>query len=115
MLKKAVIANPQSINVRVALVSFYTRKGDGKQALLAAQEANTALPNDPRTLDLLGQVQLATGDATLAVDTFGKLVTAQPGNAEPLMRLARALVALKDYDNAIEKLREALKIKPGFL
>jgi len=112
LLKKAVIANPQSINVRVALVTFYTRKGDSKQALLAAQEANTALPNDPRTLELLGQVQLATGDATLAVDTFSKQVTAQPGAVEPLMRLAGALVALKDYDKAIEKLREALKINP---
>ena len=114
LLKKAVIANPQSINVRVALVTFYTRKGDGKQALSAAQEANNALPNDPRTLELLGQVQLATGDATLAVDTFGKLVTAQPGAVEPLMRLAGALVALKDYDKAIEKLREAQKINPDF-
>jgi putative PEP-CTERM system TPR-repeat lipoprotein len=112
LLKKAVVANPQSINARVALVSFYTRKGDGKQALLAAQEANNALPNDPRTLELLGRVQLVTGDATLAADTFGKLVAAQPGAAEPLMRLAGALAALKDYDKAIEKLREALKINP---
>jgi cellulose synthase operon protein C len=112
LLKKAVTANPQSINARVALVSFYARKGDSKQALNAAQDANAALPSDPRTLDLLGQIQLATGDATLAVATFGKLVTAQPGVVEPLLRLAGALVALKDYDKAIEKLREALTIKP---
>ena len=112
LLKKAVVANPQSINVRVALVTFYVRKGDGKQALLAAQEANTALPNDPRTLELLGGVQQATGDATQAVGTFTKLVAAQPGAVEPLLRLAGALVALKDYDKAIEKLREALRIKP---
>ncbi len=39
-------------------------------------------------------------------------MTAQPGAVEPLMRLAGALVALKDYDKAIEKLREALKINP---
>jgi cellulose synthase operon protein C len=112
LLKKAVTVNPQSIDARVALVSFYGRKGDTKQALLAAQEANTALPNDPRMLQLLGMVQQAAGDATLAVGTFSKLVKAQPGMVEPLMRLAGALVALKDYDKAIEKLREALTIKP---
>jgi cellulose synthase operon protein C len=112
LLKRAVTANPQSINARAALVGFYARKGDGKQALLAAQEANAALPNDPRTLELLGQVQQLTGDATLAVGTFSKLVAAQPGAAEPLLRLAAALVALKDYDKAIEKLREALTINP---
>jgi cellulose synthase operon protein C len=112
VLKKAVTANAQSVNARAALVSFYLRRGDGKQALLAAQEANTALPNDPRTLELLGQVQLATGDATLAVGTFGKLVAARSGAVEPLMRLARALVVVKDYDKAVERLREALAINP---
>jgi putative PEP-CTERM system TPR-repeat lipoprotein len=114
LLKKAVTANPQSINARNALVTFYARKGDGKQALLAAQEANAALPDDPRTLELLGQMQQATGDAAQAVGTFNKLVAAQPGAVVPLVRVAGALVALKDYDKAIEKLREALKINPDF-
>jgi putative PEP-CTERM system TPR-repeat lipoprotein len=114
LLKKAVTANPQSINGRVALVAFYARKGDGKQALLAAQEANAALPNDPRTLELLGQTQQTTGDATQAVGTFSKLVAAQPGMVEPLLRLAGSLAASKEYDKAIEKLREALKINPEF-
>ena len=104
--------NPQSISAWVALVNFYGQKGDIKQAQLAAQEANTALPNDPRALELLGQIQLAAGDATLAVGTFNKLVAARPGSVEPLMRLARALVVVKDYDRAVEKLREALAINP---
>lgn len=112
LLKKAVTVNPQSMNARAALVTFYLRKGDSKQAQLAAQEANDALPNDARTLELLGQVQLATGDSTLAVGTFNKLVAARPGTVEPLILLARALVLAKDYDRAVEKLREALVIKP---
>jgi cellulose synthase operon protein C len=112
LLKKAMTANPQSINVRVALVTFYAQRGDGKQALLAAQEANAALSNDPRTLELLGQVQQATGDVTLAVGTFSKLVAAQPDALGPLLHLAGALVAAKDYDKAIEKMREAQKINP---
>ena len=112
LLKKALTANPQSISARTALVNFYIQRGDGKQAQLAAQDANAALPNDPRTLEMLGQVQLATGDAMLAVGTFNKLVAARPGSVEPLIRLARALVAVKDYDKAVEKLREALAINP---
>jgi len=113
LLKKAVSANPQSFSARTALVNFYAQKGDGKQAQLAAQDANAALPNDLRTLELLGQVQLTTGDPTLAVGTFNKLVAARPGSVEPLIRLARALVVVKDYDKAVEKLREALVINPG--
>ena len=112
LIKKAVTANPQSLNARIALVNFYTQRGDTKQAQLAAQDANIAIPDDPRTLQILGQVQLAAGDATLAVGTFNKLVAARPGAAEPLLLLARALVAAKDYDRAIEKLRAALTINP---
>jgi putative PEP-CTERM system TPR-repeat lipoprotein len=112
LLKKAVTVSPQSINARLALVNFYVQKGDRKQALLAAQDANAALPNDPGALELLGQVQLATGEATQAVATFNKLVAARPGSVEPLMRLVRALVAVKDYDKAVERLREALAINP---
>ena len=113
LLKKAVVANPQSVNVRLAIVNFYMRKGDAKQALLAAQEANAALPDDPRMLDLLGQVQVATGDTSLAVGTFSKLVAAQPGATDPLLHLAGALAVAKEYDKAIAKLREALAINPG--
>ncbi len=114
LLKKAVTADPQAMNARAALATFYLKKGDAKQALLVAQEANAALPSDPLTLDLLGQVQLATGDATVAVATFTKLVAARPGVVEPLVRLAQALVAAKEYDRAVDKLREALTINPEF-
>ena len=110
LLKRAVAANPQSIPPRIALVQMYARRGDGKQALLAAQEAATALPNDPRALELLGEAQLATGEPKLALETFTKLVAAQPQSTGALMLLARTLVVLKDYDKAIETLRSALAI-----
>ena len=114
VLKRAVTANAQSVSARVALTTFYLRRGDGRQALAAAEEANAALANDPRTLELLGQVQLSTGEPMLAVATFNKLVAAKPGSVEPLVRLAGALVVAKDYDKAVDKLREALTINPEF-
>ncbi|HTS23457.1 MAG TPA: XrtA/PEP-CTERM system TPR-repeat protein PrsT [Casimicrobiaceae bacterium] len=112
LIKKAIAANPQSIGARVALVNFYVGRGDLKQAQLAAQDANAAIPNDPRTLEVLGQVQLAAGDSTLAIGTFTKLVALRPGTVDPLMRLARALIVAKDYDRAIDKLRDALLLNP---
>ena len=115
LLKKAVAANPQGINARGALASFYLRKGDARQALLVAQEANAALPNDVLTIELLGQVQLATGDATQAVATFTRLVAARPGVIEPLMRLVQALLAAKEPDKAVERLREVLTLNPDYV
>jgi putative PEP-CTERM system TPR-repeat lipoprotein len=115
ILKKAITVNPQSVGARSALISFYAQRGDLKQAQFAAQEATALLPNEPHLLELLGQVQLAAGDTTLAVGTFNKLVASRPGSVDALMRLARALVAAKDYDRAIDKLREALLINPELL
>ena len=115
LIKRAVAAAPQSASARAALVAFYMRKGDSKQALLTAQDASSALPNDPRMLDLLGRVQMATGDASLAVGTFTKLVAARPGAVEPLILLARSLVLVKEYDRAIARLREALVIQPDLV
>ena len=114
IVKKAITVNPQSVGARSALVSFYVQRGDLKQAQLAAQDATAALPNEPHMLELLGNVQLAEGDTTLAIGTFTKLVASRPGTVDPLMRLARALVAAKDYDRAIDKLHEALLINPDF-
>ncbi|HXX84671.1 MAG TPA: XrtA/PEP-CTERM system TPR-repeat protein PrsT [Casimicrobiaceae bacterium] len=113
LLKRAVEANPQSVAARVALANFYVRRGDTRQALLVAQDAASAIPNDPRTVDLLGQAQLAAGNSTQALETFNKLATMRPDTVEPLLRLARALAAAKDYDKAIEELREVLKINPS--
>jgi putative PEP-CTERM system TPR-repeat lipoprotein len=112
LIKRAVTASPQSFAPRLALINFYLRKGDAKQAQLAAQEANAAQPNDARTLEMLGQIQLASGETTLAIGTFNKLVAARPGSPDALMRLGRALAVAKDYDRAIERMREALKINP---
>jgi putative PEP-CTERM system TPR-repeat lipoprotein len=112
LIKKAIAVNPQSVGARVTLVNFYGQRGDLKQAQLAAQDAIAALPNEPRLLELLGQLQLAAGDATLAVGTYTKLVASRPGSVDALMRLARAMVVAKDYDRAIDKLREALLINP---
>ena len=114
VLKKAVTANPQSLAARAALVGFYTKRGDFKQALLAAQDAYAAQPTEPRTLEMLGQVQLAAGEAALAIGTFSKLVAARPGSVEPLMLLAHAEIVAKDYDRAVEKMREALLINPDY-
>ena len=112
LLKKAVIANPQSISARSALVNFYVQKGDGKQAQLAAQEANTPCRTILEHSSCWGRSNWQQATRTLAVGTFSKLVAARPGAVEPLLRLARALVAVKDYDKAVEKLREALAINP---
>jgi len=112
-LERAVTANPGSVNARLALISYLGRSKDLKGALTAAQAARAAMPNDARILDALGLVQLAAGETAQATTTFNALVTLQPDSPAPLLRLARAQGAAKDYDGAIGSLRRALALRPG--
>jgi cellulose synthase operon protein C len=114
-LDRAIKANPNSVQSRVALVSFHTKQADIKSALAAAQAATTVLPNEPRIIEALGSAQITAGEFNPAIETFNKLVRMQPESPFPLMRLASAQYAAKSVDAAIATLRKALAIKPDLL
>jgi len=84
-----------------------------REALAAAQEASSALGNDPRVMDALGRAQLASGDTNQAIETFNRLAAAEPTSAAPQLRLASVYLARKETDKAIEALRRAQKISPN--
>ncbi len=63
-------------------------------------------------LSALGSIQAASGSTTQAVETFKHWVRVQPQNAAALLKLAEAQLVAKDYDGAIESLRQALAIQP---
>jgi len=112
---RAIRADPSSVPPRIALINFLARSRDLKAALTAAQEANTAMPNEPRILDALGLAQLANGQANEAIETFNRLATALPDSPLPLMRLASAQSAAKQIEAPIQALQKALVMKPDLL
>ena len=114
-LNSAIKANPGSTAARVMLVRHLAKSGNAKAALSAAQAASTAFPADPLILDVLGLAQLAAGETTQAIESFGKLVAMQPDSPHPLMRLASAQYSAKQVDEPIRALRKALSLEPGLL
>jgi putative PEP-CTERM system TPR-repeat lipoprotein len=114
-IERAVKSDPSSVGARVALVESLLRSGDTKKALIAAQEASVAAPNDPRVLEALGVAQQAAGDVNQAIATFQKLASTVPRSASPLLRLAGAYVAAKDYTGAVQALRKALSSHPNLV
>ena len=115
LLTKAVEANPTDLRARLLLIELYLRTNDTEQANAAAQSAVAALPQSPEALDALGRAQQASGDLNQALATFGKLATMQPLSPQPLMRVASAQIAAKNYLAAEQSLRKALEIKPDLL
>jgi cellulose synthase operon protein C len=99
----------------VALVGFHTKQADVKAALVAAQSAQTAMPNEPRIVEALGIAQVAAGELSQGVETFNKLTRMQPDSPLPLMRLASAQYAAKSVDMAITTWRKVITMKPDLL
>lgn len=114
-LREAVKVNPVEPRPHVALVTHLIGIGDAKAALLAAQDATAALPNNTEVMDTLGRAELAAGDHQRALSTFKKLASLQPRNAGPEMRLAETYAAMKDSDAAARSLRRAADLQPGNL
>ncbi len=115
LLREAIKGNPTDATVRTALTSNLKRKNDFKGAVLAAQEAVAALPNSPEMLDQLGLMQLASGDANQALNTFRKFAAMRSNDVLPYMRMADANIVIKDLDSAKASLKRAIEIKPGYL
>lgn len=111
-IDKAIVVNPASVGSRLALIRYEASQHDGKAAIAAAQSALAVIPDNPQLLEALGSSQLVGGEANQAAETFKKLTQLQPQNVAPLIRLAEAQVALKDYSAAIDAERKALALKP---
>lgn len=112
LLHKAVALNPQSANVRLALINYHLRAKDPRAALTAAQEAAAALPNDARVIEALAMAQEAAGETNQALESLNRLIALRPGTADPLLKLAALHARSGAYERAIDALRRAQKLAP---
>ena len=111
-LEKAIAANPASVRPRLALIGFLGQQKDAKGALAASQAAQTAFPDNPEVLEILGAAQQGAGESNQALETFTRATKMQPQNPAPLTRLAAVQNSLKDYDGAIASLQKAIVLQP---
>jgi cellulose synthase operon protein C len=111
-IDRAILADPGSYRARLALIAYYSRIPDMRAALTAAQQAEASFKNEPSIIDALGMAQMAVGENNQAIDTFGRLVQLQPQSANPLIRLADAQVATRDFASARSTLQKAVALQP---
>ena len=114
-LNLAVLTNPDDAYSRLAVINQHLSQKDYKAALVAAQGAVAALPEDFDLLGKLGQVLLANGDTNQAQTTFQKMVSVQPRSIPGLLGLADAQLAAKDDEAAVRTVRKALDLAPDSL
>ena len=115
LLERAVAGNPSSPDVRVAMIRYWLGTKNFDKAINAAQDAHTALPDNPDILDNLGLAQLSAGQTNQAISSFNKLAGLRPDSPAPLLRLAGIYLREKQNELASESLRRALVLKPDLV
>ena len=114
-LEKAISAAPADASARLALINYHQRRKDFKRALDVAQQADSAIPNQPAIIEALAVAQQQSGDLNQALRTYSRLVDVAPDKAAALTRVGELQAATKDYPAATESFRKALSLQPDFL
>ena len=112
LLNAAVRQNPSEAAAHLSLINNLLVNKQIDLALSAAQQAETAMPNQPAVLEALGRTQQAAGQPNQALATFRRMAALQPGNPAAHLRIAEMKVASKDSDAAIDSLKRAVAAKP---
>lgn len=115
ILADAIKANPTEASPRLLLISRLLSAQQHKDALVVAQGAAAALPNDPAILDALGRAQAESGDRGQAVATFKKLAAMDPTSGLAHVRLADVYKLNGDPQAAEASLKKALDLQPDLL
>jgi putative PEP-CTERM system TPR-repeat lipoprotein len=115
LLNQAIQAAPQQVEPRLKLIGLTLRKRLYKDALVAAQEALAALPNDLAILDAAGRAQMEAGDIEQAISTFRRMAAASATSGVAYTRLADIYKASGRRDRAEAVLRKALEVEPGLV
>ncbi len=111
-LQRAVAANPQAMQARVAQVNLLLSNRDVKNALVAAQSAVNALPDEPRVIEVLARAQESAGDYNQAAETLQRLAAKQPESPLPLLQLAALHGKNRQFERALDTLGRARRIAP---
>ena len=114
-LNQAITAEPAEALPRQLLIDHLLAAGQQRPALVAAQAAVAALPDNPELLDRLGRALLLTGETQQAVSTFNKLATLAPRSAMPQLRLADAHAAANNRSGMSAAVKRAVEIAPDQL
>ncbi len=114
-LERSMKKNPNDLDPALHLAGHYLRQGQKEKALQLSRKLYGAHSNEPRVLELLGQVQLAHDDRAAALESYEKLAAQLPNSAAAQLRIADINSQMKDYSATDTALKKALLIDPDYI
>ena len=87
-------------------------RADLESSRAAYEQALTKTPDDPETLNSLGQLLMRLNHADDAIGRFERAIALAPARAQYHFNLARAATELGRHSRAVEEYREAARLLP---
>ena len=114
ILAESISGNPSDARPRVELIELNLRNKRAREALQVAQDATSALPNDPGVLDALARALTVNGDVQQAISTYRRLSNLDPRDVRPLLRLAELYRSGGERKSAEAMWRRVAEVHPGY-
>jgi pentatricopeptide repeat protein len=114
-LEDAHKAAPDAVQPVFSLVAAYTRAGKSDKAESLLNEMLKKFPSNAELLVLMGQTQFSRGKAEEAQKSFKAAIAQQPKNEIGYNALSALYVGQKNYGEADNVIRAALKERPDSL
>jgi tetratricopeptide (TPR) repeat protein len=109
----ALLANPDSDDVKFDLADAYLRSGKYSEALSIAQKASAQAQQDDSFLALLGDICAHLGEGARAAEIFGEAIARNPDNDQYFLSLALVKMRQGDAAGAEQTLQKGLARMPS--
>ena len=110
--RDALRANPRHMPARLNLVSLLLEDNDPECAEAQCREALAIDPDHPDALQNLGTALVKQNRLREAVECYERVLRLMGDDIQAYLKLASALIGLRQRDNAERVLRQALDIDP---
>ena len=107
--RQAIALDPKMIEARIYLAHTYRDLGRLEPARQELEAANTALPNNPQILALLGDVERQMGHSDRALELIGQALEADPSFAQARYYRGMTLFDVGKTNDAITEWEQVIK------
>lgn len=114
-LNRARLADPDSLEVRMAVARRAIARGNIGEARALLEEAARNSPSDPATLIALAEVNATAGRYAEAMESLKEASRVRPDSPAILLAMAKVQLASKDTAGARKNLRQAFDLAPHWL
>ena len=109
---KAIECGEDDFSIYISLAQLYITTDRNEKAIPMLEEALKLKPDNPIILFQAGMLYVKSGNHKKALEVMEKASTLKPEWIELHMAIAKLYETVKDYDNAISKYNEVLRLYP---